>query len=394
MYNTPKRAYNGGILGRTNLSTTSNASGCWSMYEAYSAQKSVKWPDKLAPDAPTIGTATALTYATANITFVAPTRYGNSTITGYTATSSPAGITASNTISPITISGLSQLTSYAFTVIATNAIGNSLSSAASNIITTPARPLNPPTLEYLVVAGGGGGGGIIGNIVGSGGGGAGGYRTGTANITNGASYTVTVGQGGTGGTSSDGTNGANSIFDVISTTGGGWGSYYAPSAGGSGGGGGGAFNGAAGGAGNAGGYSPVEGYNGGNGIGDQRTYYNGGGGGGAGGVGANATTGAAGTGGIGRSSSITGVSVTYGVGGNGAPTFGGTSPAAAANTGNGGNGGASGGGSNGGSGIVILAYLSNYGDITTTGNLVYDQPVTRSGYKVYRFTSGTGTISW
>jgi hypothetical protein len=25
--------------------------------------------------------------------------------------------------------------------------------------------------------------------------------------------------------------------------------------------------------------------------------------------------------------------------------------------------------------------------------LVYDQP-TRSGYRVYRFTSGTGTISW
>jgi hypothetical protein len=25
--------------------------------------------------------------------------------------------------------------------------------------------------------------------------------------------------------------------------------------------------------------------------------------------------------------------------------------------------------------------------------LIYDQP-TRSGYRVYRFTSGTGTISW
>jgi hypothetical protein len=25
--------------------------------------------------------------------------------------------------------------------------------------------------------------------------------------------------------------------------------------------------------------------------------------------------------------------------------------------------------------------------------LVYDQP-TRSGYRVYRFTSGTGTITW
>jgi hypothetical protein len=26
--------------------------------------------------------------------------------------------------------------------------------------------------------------------------------------------------------------------------------------------------------------------------------------------------------------------------------------------------------------------------------LTYDEPVTRSGYRVYRFTAGTGTISW
>jgi hypothetical protein len=43
---------------------------------------------------------------------------------------------------------------------------------------------------------------------------------------------------------------------------------------------------------------------------------------------------------------------------------------------------------------VILAYPDTYtAPITITGGLVYDQP-TRSGYRVYRFTSGTGTVTW
>jgi hypothetical protein len=50
-------------------------------------------------------------------------------------------------------------------------------------------------------------------------------------------------------------------------------------------------------------------------------------------------------------------------------------------------------GGNGGSGVVILAYPNTYPAITTIpGTLTYDQP-TRSGYRVYRFTSGSGTIT-
>jgi hypothetical protein len=30
---------------------------------------------------------------------------------------------------------------------------------------------------------------------------------------------------------------------------------------------------------------------------------------------------------------------------------------------------------------------------TISGGLTYDEP-TRSGFRVYRFTAGTGTISW
>jgi hypothetical protein len=49
---------------------------------------------------------------------------------------------------------------------------------------------------------------------------------------------------------------------------------------------------------------------------------------------------------------------------------------------------------NGGSGVVIIAYPNTYPAITTIpGTLTYDQP-TRAGYRVYRFTAGTGTITF
>jgi hypothetical protein len=46
--------------------------------------------------------------------------------------------------------------------------------------------------------------------------------------------------------------------------------------------------------------------------------------------------------------------------------------------------------------MVVIAYPNTYADITSIGvGLTYTLDTsTRSGYKVYKFTAGTGTISW
>ena len=86
--------------------------------------------------APTSVVATAGN-AKASVSFVAPVNNGGSAITGYTVTSFPAGgtdINAGLTSLNHAITGLTNSTSYTFTVKATNLAGTSVASAASNSV--------------------------------------------------------------------------------------------------------------------------------------------------------------------------------------------------------------------------------------------------------------------
>jgi len=156
-----------------------------------------------APDAPTIGTATATGQTTASVTFTAPSNNGGYPITSYTAISSPGNITA--TISQagsgtINLTGLNSNTNYTFVVYATSAIGNSTNSSASNQITTQGS--NVTFTAWTAVIGGGGGGGGVGcgtTGIAAGGGGGGGVNISEFTLEKNCVYCLKIGGGGTGG---------------------------------------------------------------------------------------------------------------------------------------------------------------------------------------------------
>jgi hypothetical protein len=93
-----------------------------------------------APDPPYNITAIAGD-SQAQVSFNAGSDHGNP-VTMFTVTSSPAASPVSGTASPILVTGLSNSVVYTFTVTATNSIGTSVASVASNAVTPIAVPAN------------------------------------------------------------------------------------------------------------------------------------------------------------------------------------------------------------------------------------------------------------
>lgn len=89
-----------------------------------------------APGAPAGVTATAGNSPNTVMVRIGATASGGSSITGYSVNSSPAGIAANGTESPVTITCPASCNGYSFSVIASNAVGDSLPSAFTDVITT------------------------------------------------------------------------------------------------------------------------------------------------------------------------------------------------------------------------------------------------------------------
>jgi hypothetical protein len=389
-------------------------------------------PDALYVNASPVWTTTAGTLGTfveqVSVSLSATATDSDSTITYALASGSalPSGLSLNSSTGAITgtLPDITTDTTYSFIVNASDGL-NTIPRTFS--ITSTAQIVS----ETLVV-GGGGGGGSNGNTTGGGGGGAGGYLYSTSTaFLRGNSYSLSIGVGGAGrqqstSSPSSGNKGGNSSisgsgFSTITATGGGGGvsnqsgGTLSDANGGSGGGGNyvnGAGTGISG-QGNNGGqaWSTISGAN--------ELAFAGGGGGGSSAVGGNGTNTVGGSGGAGTANSITGTSLIYAagggagarggytagtggssIGGNGTVGSGNGGNAPVANRGSGG-GGAGGDGNNpgfiggtGSDGVIVIAYPNTFPVITTIpGTLTYDQP-TREGYRVYRFTAGSGTITF
>ena len=100
-----------------------------------------------APGAPTI-TGVTVGDGRATVTFTPPASNGGATISKYTVTANPGGITQDCAGSPCTVTGLTNGTAYTFTVTATNSAGGGDSSTASDSATpAPTAAAQPvPTL--------------------------------------------------------------------------------------------------------------------------------------------------------------------------------------------------------------------------------------------------------
>lgn len=337
----------------------------------------------------------------------------DSTITYALASGStlPSGVTLNSSSGLIsgTLPDINSDTTYTFTINASdgiNTIPRTFSITSSYIYLF--------TAEYLIVGAGGNGGFDNGVGATAGGGGAGGYLSSSRSFTKFSTINISVGAAPADSTPGTAYVGQNSYIDNVIAYAGGAGqyyggsplNYYAATSGGSGGGGG--YAQRTGGAGTSG-----QGNAGGDGVPNSNPPYTGAGGGGAGGVGVSpGSNGTGGAGGAGISNSITGTAIIYAAGGGGHSSTGGAGGSSgvggagasgsnaaagngAANTGSGGGGkfGSSSTGGNGSAGVVIIAYPNTYPALTTIpGTLTYNQP-TRSGYRVYRFTAGTGTIT-
>jgi hypothetical protein len=120
-------------VSKTGSFLTASIANGWIVDASSATNVAIKYDTSL-PFAPTIGTAVGWNKK-ATVSFTPPSNAGSSAITSYTVTSNPGGITATGTASPITVYGLTNGTSYTFTVTAANNNGTSSSSAASNAIT-------------------------------------------------------------------------------------------------------------------------------------------------------------------------------------------------------------------------------------------------------------------
>jgi hypothetical protein len=154
----------GQSLELTNLTGDNNDPANWTLSTGAGTPGSTTGaPAVTAPDAPTIGTATAGN-ASATVRWTAPTNDGGAAITGYsvkvlnsTETQVGALRTTGGSATSLTVTGLTNGTAYHFQVAATNSAGTGTFSASSNTVTPAATTVPGPPIIGAPTQGAAGG---------------------------------------------------------------------------------------------------------------------------------------------------------------------------------------------------------------------------------------------
>ena len=136
------KRYLGGVITKSPVTpNVSSANGIWTMEQQSHYRYSNCWPRS--PGAPAI---TSVTKGNANVAvaFSAPSCTGSNTLTSYIATSN-TGVSATNSTSPITVTGLTNGSSYTFVVRGINSAGTGACSAKS-AVAIPSTVPNAPTI--------------------------------------------------------------------------------------------------------------------------------------------------------------------------------------------------------------------------------------------------------
>jgi len=134
-----------GLIDGTDYSFTVHATNTNGDSPESAASNSVTPADH--PGAPTAVEATG-SNGSASVSWTTPVSDGGSAITSYTVTSSPGGHTATCTDSPCVVSSLTNGTDYTFTVVATNGVGDSVSSSPSSSTSVRTVP-DAPTITAV-----------------------------------------------------------------------------------------------------------------------------------------------------------------------------------------------------------------------------------------------------
>jgi len=139
------------IITRTDVLSLAIPASAQNVYVGTSSGTVFKIANSPSPPAPPANVTATAGNGQAMIEFTPPADDGGSNITHYIVTSAPANITVPGSSSPITVPGLSNGTTYSFTVVAVNLAGNSTDAYTGSVTPIASYTVTPVAVDNVTI---------------------------------------------------------------------------------------------------------------------------------------------------------------------------------------------------------------------------------------------------